>query len=300
MFLKEYRRLNIPSGDLRLSITNNCNMKCFYCHNEGQEYNAKHYISLSEVETIVSRALKYGIFKIRITGGEPLIHPEIKEILFMLKRKFPQLETGINTNGMETEKLESLCSDNILKRVVIGLDYFDAPISKISSTGVSSKEIRDMAIRIQNKGVKLEIASVLNNNEADLIHLIEWGLDNRIDIKILEKTEFPYNNNCTNDAFPNFMNSVSRRFNITKGVTVDLQEYFLTNNVSKIKFFQSHCNRNECDICSRLHMRVTCKGEAMPCLMRLDTKFDLLGEDFDKNMCRAIANLGNGPNRPIV
>ena len=78
---KEYRMLNIPSGDLRISVTNGCNMRCTYCHNEGQTETEVKYLSVNEVKTIVCNAMKFGLHKVRITGGEPLIHPNIEEIL---------------------------------------------------------------------------------------------------------------------------------------------------------------------------------------------------------------------------
>ena len=78
-----YRFLNIPAGDLRISITNACNMKCIYCHNEGQQNERVNFLTVDEIKFIVINAQKYGLMKVRLTGGDPLIHPQIHEICRM-------------------------------------------------------------------------------------------------------------------------------------------------------------------------------------------------------------------------
>ena len=74
----------------------------------------------------------------RLTGGEPLIHKEIYDICQMLAEKY-HLKVGINTNIVEIDKLMYMIKKGWIYRVVVGLDYYDAPISKQSPVGISSK-----------------------------------------------------------------------------------------------------------------------------------------------------------------
>ncbi len=296
---KEYRRLNIPAGDLRVSITNSCNMACEYCHNEGQLSDSVKFMTLDRFIFIIENAVDYGVFKVRITGGEPLLHQQLDEFLQFLRDRYPSVEVGLNTNGLLREKLVSICSKGLVDRIVIGMDFYDANVSKKSPIGISSKLIREMALELNEYSIKLEIAVVYDDNKEDVIRLIEWGLNNGIVIKVIEKTYDMITQMPEGDFFE-FLSEIKERYGLKCGITANLREYYLTDGNTKVKFFQSHCNRKECDVCSRLHMRVTCDGTAEPCIMRKDTLFSLVDGDFDFNMCRAIANLGNGPQRPVV
>lgn len=299
MLKKEYRKLNIPSGDLRISITNGCNMACEYCHNEGQITDSTKFMSLDSFKYIVNKSIKYGVFKVRITGGEPLLHPQLEEFLNFLKREYGDIEVGLNTNGLLDEKLLKICKNKLLNRVVIGLDFFDANISKKSSIGKSSTKIKETMIALKKIGVTVEVAVVYVDNKEDIFKFIEWGKKNEIVIKIIEKTVIHYSGTIKRD-FYELISEIAKKYKLQCGITADLREYYLVNEKTKVKFFQSHCNRGECDVCNRLHLRITHDGLAKPCIMREDTAFSLLNGKFDFNMRRAIANLGNGPDNPII
>lgn len=296
---KEYRMLNLPSGDLRISVTNGCNMRCTYCHNEGQDGVGVIFLSVDRVRKIVSNTMKYGLKKIRITGGEPLIHPDIEKILLMIRNEFNFGNVGLNTNGILGEKLLSICDQKLVNRVVVGMDYFDKPISKKSDVGISSREIRNSILELRKMGIQVEIAIVFDNNLKDIFSLVQWGLDNQIVIKIIEKIDY-WDQSFLKEDFDQLLFELKKEYSLKLGITADLQEFYLSNGISKIKFFQSHCNRKECEICTRLHMRVTCDGMAKPCINREDTMFPLLEGNFDQNMRMAIANLGNGPGNVII
>ena len=179
------------------------------------------------------------------------------------------------------------------------MDFYDADISKKSPIGISSNLIRNLVLDIKKLGVKAEVAVVYDTNKDDITKLIEWGLNNNIVVKVIEKT-YEMINYVPKDDFFELISELKEKFDLKCGITADLKEYYLTNGNTKVKFFQSHCNRKECDVCSRLHMRVTSDGNAEPCIWRKDTLFSLVEGDFEVSMCRAIANLGNGPQNRVI
>ena len=121
--------LQLPKNEYRISITSGCNMKCVYCHNEGN--HVINQLSKDDIEELIKNSYDLQLEQVRITGGEPLIHKDILEIVQMLAEKY-HLKVGINTNIIEIEKLMYMIEKGWIYRVVAGIDYFDAPISKQS------------------------------------------------------------------------------------------------------------------------------------------------------------------------
>jgi cyclic pyranopterin phosphate synthase len=290
---KYYRKLNIPSGDLRISVTDYCNMRCNYCHNEGQDNN-KSELSTEDIIHIISSSLKYGVNKVRLTGGEPLLHPDIVTICQKIYHETGIKNLGINTNGINKDVLFEICSLGILNQVVVGIDYYDSEISKDSDIGVPSSQILNTVKSLKENKINTQIAMVYLGNYHQVTKMIQWCFEHNVLLKIIE-----FIGHIKYDSYQMMIEKVVNDFNLNLGVTADLDElYAYDSKQNKILFFQSHCNRNECSACKNLHMRVTSRGFAKPCIMRNDTTISLL-EDFDKSMKIAIANLGNPPGKPV-
>ncbi|MDD1774149.1 MAG: radical SAM protein, partial [Methanobacterium sp.] len=109
-----------PVLSLRISITNRCNINCFYCHHDGiipQEYE----MTPSQIERIARVARNIGIKKIRLSGGEPLIRTDIIEIL----RKISALnfqDVALTTNGTLLEEYSQKLKEAGLDRVNVSFD----------------------------------------------------------------------------------------------------------------------------------------------------------------------------------
>lgn len=293
-----YRFLNIPAGDLRISITNACNMKCIYCHNEGQQNECVNFLSIDKIKFIVTNAQKYGLTKLRLTGGDPLVHPQIYEICRTLKNDLHIKNLGINTNGFQSDLLIKLCQDNLLNQVVIGMDYFDGPVSKKSPVGPSSEAIKELVLKLKRMNINVQVAIVYLDNENDIFKFIKWALNNNVLLKILEEENY-YSETFDAEKYDMLILTIKDKFGLKIGLTADLKEIYLFNNQGKILFFQSHCNRGECQLCRNMHLRVNAKGMAKTCMFRSEI-YDLTQEDFDFNMKRALANLGISPHGTVV
>ena len=178
--------LQLPKNEYRISITSGCNMKCVYCHNEGNK--VINQLSKNDIESLIQNSYDLGLEQVRLTGGEPLIHKEIFDICQMLAEKY-HLKVGINTNIIEIDKLMYMIEKGWIYRVVVGLDYYDAPVSKQSPVGISSKQALENTLRVKNSGVNVTISTVFNGDYDNLYKLVKWAYDNKIRIKILEEVK---------------------------------------------------------------------------------------------------------------
>ena len=109
---------------LRISVTDRCNFRCLYCMpEEGLPWLPKSEIlSYEEIAEIVGQLAPMGLRRIRITGGEPTIRPNLDELIRML-RAVPQVEDiALSTNGARLPKIAELYRDAGLDRVNISAD----------------------------------------------------------------------------------------------------------------------------------------------------------------------------------
>lgn len=113
---------------LRISLTDRCNLRCVYCMpQDGLQWQARaDQLSVDEIARVVETAAQGGVKRVRLTGGEPLVHPKIVEIVRRIASIKGIEEVSLTTNGMLLEKLAQPLADAGLTRVNISLDSLDA------------------------------------------------------------------------------------------------------------------------------------------------------------------------------
>ena len=118
---------NRPLRDLRISLTDRCNMRCRYCmpreHFDGHDFLAKKEIlSYEELSNVVESLMPLGLSKVRLTGGEPLLRKDICSFIKMLPK---ELDIAMTTNGILLERFAQDLADSGLNRVTVSLDAVD-------------------------------------------------------------------------------------------------------------------------------------------------------------------------------
>ena len=234
--------------------------------------------------------------QVRLTGGEPLLHKDIIHICEKIRYRFSNLNVGINTNGIEIAKIDQLIEKQLIDRIVFGVDYFDSKVSKASQYGLSSEKIMQNVLRAKEMGCVVEIDSVYDGNYENILKMSEWCLKNKIRLKILEIIDDKLALLPSKD-YVDMINKLTADLPVRIGINNSFNDLFaLDENNTEISFFHSLCRTKECHRCARMHMRVTSRGYAKPCLKNADTEYPLLSNDFDSNMRKAIYALGISPN----
>ena len=109
---------NRPVSNLRVSLTPKCNLSCIYCHKEGEQ-SPKEQLSGEEIAEILRVAAKFEIRSVKFTGGEPLLRPDLLEII----RSVPAgMESSLTTNGTLLADLAFRLKEAGLRRVNVSLD----------------------------------------------------------------------------------------------------------------------------------------------------------------------------------
>src|SRR5512136_23478 len=168
-------RCGRPLLNLRIAITKQCNLRCDYCHKEGEETTScsrgtAEEMTVGEIGRIAKIAICLGITRIKLTGGEPLMRKDLCEIVERIA-SIPHLrDLSLTTNGtMLSYQAKELCECG-LKRVNISLPTLNAEIYNKLTEGRIQNVLEgvESAVKAGLYPVKLNMV-VLNNINVDAI-----------------------------------------------------------------------------------------------------------------------------------
>src|SRR2546428_7095611 len=127
-FMSLLDTLHRPLRNLRLSVTDRCNLRCEYCMPE-EEYTwlpREDVLHFEEISTLVDVFLALGVHKLRLTGGEPLMRRDLPALVRMLAAKPGLTDLALTTNGvLLAEQADALCAAG-LGRITVSLDTLRA------------------------------------------------------------------------------------------------------------------------------------------------------------------------------
>lgn len=289
-----HRELRLPTGYLRVSITDACNMRCVYCHNEGQSGDAGLFMEVNALRSILGDAVGFGLTKLRLTGGEPLLHPRCLEMLRLAKEEIRIPFVGLNTNGVLRERLRRIVCARVVDSIVVGLDYLDGRVSKRSAVGQPPSGVLEEVLFAKEVGQDLAIACVFDGDVVRVEALAGWCLRHGIELKILEVSERGVATG-SGEAFVRMTEAVMARYALKREWRADVGDYCgVGPEGTRVCFYHSHCRRRECARCGAIHMRVTASGYLKTCIQE-ELEFPLLGGAFADSLGRALRNVGRAP-----
>jgi len=178
--------------DLRVSLTDRCSLRCSYCmpHDFAAWLPNENLLTTDELITVIEVAVDEGINEIRLTGGEPLLRPDIVEIVARINAIKNAPKLSMTTNGLALAKLAKPLVDAGLERINISLDTLDRERFK---TLTFRDRIHDVFAGIdaaREAGLKpLKINSVLLKgiNDDESVALVEWALKEGLNLRFIEQ-----------------------------------------------------------------------------------------------------------------
>ena len=177
---------------LRISVTDRCNFRCTYCMAEQMTFLPKtELLSLEEITLIAERFIGHGIRKIRLTGGEPLVRRDMKDVVQRLGRhvKSGALdELTMTTNGsLLTEYADHLAAHNI-RRINVSLDTTDPKRFARITRGAKLEQVLAgiAAARAAGLDVKINMVALRGFNEIDLLPMAQFCSANGLVLTVIE------------------------------------------------------------------------------------------------------------------
>ncbi len=275
----DYQR---PVTNLRISITTDCELNCFYCHEEGQKDSGR-VMDVIEIERIARIAKEMNIEKIKLTGGEPLVRPEITEIIKSISNYMK--DTSLTTNGVKLKELASEMSKSGLDRLNISLDSLNPEnYHEITGKKVLSKVKAGIeeAINTDLYPIKLNSLILNNKNNDEIWDFIEYAANKDVILQLIELETDKVGS--TDEWFQeNFFDlgsiekELSKKAEKTKERRMHRRKkYFLpyNGNEVEVEVVRPMHNSKFCMGCTRL--RITSNGYLKTCLFE-EGDIDLIG-----------------------
>ncbi len=178
-------------SDLRISVTDRCNIRCFYCMPEhGAEFSpVSSLLSFGQIVRFVSTALPLGISKIRLTGGEPLLRPKLPDLIAALEQLDGIRDLALTTNAVLLAGAAQSLYDAGLRRLNIHLDTLDRDRFRMITRRDELNRVLaalDAAFNAGFKTIKLNAVAIKGLTEPDVISLVRFARERGIEVRFIE------------------------------------------------------------------------------------------------------------------
>jgi cyclic pyranopterin phosphate synthase len=177
-------------NNLRISVTDRCNLRCTYCMPEEVVFMDKHeLLSFEEITRFVEIVAPLGIDKIRLTGGEPLLRRDLPRLVAMIC-KIPGIkDVGLTTNGILLTHLAQPLFDAGLKRINVSLDTLDPERFRQLARRDGMEKVVEGILAAKKAGfdpVKINAVSIRGVTEHEVIPLARFAREHGLEMRFIE------------------------------------------------------------------------------------------------------------------
>ena len=272
-----------PITYLRVSVTDRCDFRCFYCMSENMTFLPREdLLNLEELDTVCSTFIERGVKKLRLTGGEPLVR---RGILSLIEKLGRHLDSGkleelvMTTNGSQLAKYAHDLKRLGIKRINVSMDTLDPQkFAEITRRGEIDK-VLDGLKAAQDAGLKVKINTVAlkNFNEDELGDMLGWCGEQGFDMTLIETMPL---GDIGGDRTQQYLALSDVRHKLEADWTLIASthatggpsKYLEVQETGQKIGFITPLSDHFCDNCNR--MRLTCTGTLYMCLGQ-DSAVDL-------------------------
>ena len=282
---------------MRISVIDSCNLNCYYCNpcDNNEHCHALNILSVKEVLCIVRAATRLGIKHFRLTGGEPLLHPQLDEMVLQIKKIPGVSSVSLTTNAVLLAQHAKWLKEAGIDSINVSLDTIDASEYERITKKPLLEEVKNGINAAIECGIRVKINVVLTP-QTDVVALTRYVAKKGTDIRFIEM--MPVGEGHTNGVEPykKVIGTLSKlygepcRINTEKTKEINSgndkrkipdngpAEYYIFPELGiRVGLIQA-IHGKFCDTCNRI--RVTADGRLMPCLGSSVT-MDLLPDSCD-------------------
>ena len=175
---------------LRLSVTDRCNLRCYYCSNHDEFSHLGHndILSYEECLSLIRLTNPLGVNKVRLTGGEPFVRKDFIDFLGLLRSELPDLDIRVTTNG-------TLLGGRVRHLRDIGIHWLNISLDTLNREKYERITGRDYFTRVRQAiddcleaGIRVKINCVALNgfNDGELVDFVHFAQKKPVDVRFIE------------------------------------------------------------------------------------------------------------------
>ena len=284
-------------NNLRISVTDRCNLRCTYCMPEEVTFLDKgELLTFEEIARFVEIVAPLGIDKIRLTGGEPLLRKNLDRLVRMLVAIPGIKDVGLTTNGITLEDHAQSLWDAGLRRINISLDTLDEERFRLISRRPGVDRVIAGILAAKKVGfdpVKINGVAIRGTTEEDIVPLCRFAREHGLEMRFIEY--MPIGADDWERSKVLYAYEILEKIESEMGPLVPAADYDARNPAMDFDYADgsgrvgiiASVSRPFCSSCNRI--RLTAEGKLRNCLFALeetDVKSILRG-DGDSDMVRA-------------
>lgn len=267
-------------NNLRISVTDRCNIRCFYCMpaDNVEFMDRKELLSFEELERFVRVAVTLGVDKVRLTGGEPLVRRDLHKLVASIAA-IPEIkDIGLTTNGILLAEQAAQLYDAGLRRINISLDALDPQkFREITRREGYEKVIESISVaqQVGFDPVKVNAVSIRGMTEEQIVPFGHFARETGVEIRFIEFMPLDAENAWEREKVlfaHEIIETLSQEIMplVTTGQQDDrapATEFVFEDGVGRIGFIAS-VSQPFCKSCNRF--RLTADGKLRNCLFSLE------------------------------
>jgi cyclic pyranopterin phosphate synthase len=265
-------------NNLRVSVTDRCNLRCTYCMPEDVVFmDRAELLTFEEITRFVEVAAPLGIDKIRLTGGEPLMRRDLPRLVAMLRRVEGIRDIGLTTNGLLLADHAQALFDAGLRRINVSLDTLDPGRFRQLARRDGLDKVLDgilAAKRARFDPVKINAVSIRGITELEVVPLARFAREHGLEMRFIEY--MPIGADQWERGKVYFAHEIMEQLESAVAPLVPAEDYdprapamefCYTDGGGKVGIIAS-VSRPFCMSCNRV--RLTADGKLRNCLFALD------------------------------
>ena len=250
---------------VRLSVTDKCNLRCFYCMPKGfRDFEQPgHWLTADEIERVIRAFTELGVARVRLTGGEPLVRHNIVELSRRLTALPGLSDLSLSTNALLLEKNAHALKTAGVSRINVSLDTLDAGRFR-EITGGRLQPVLDGLMAARAAGlapIKINMVAMKGINDDEFETMVEFCLEHGFTLRFIETMPM---GSTADDATDHYLDlqvvkqQLARRYDLIPGVMPGggPARYMQINNTDLRIGFITPISQHFCETCNRVRLSV--------------------------------------------
>jgi cyclic pyranopterin phosphate synthase len=250
---------------VRLSVTDKCNLRCFYCMPKGFKdfEQPEHWLTHDEIERVIKAFTELGVARVRLTGGEPLVRKNISQLSKRLTALPGLKDLSLSTNAVLLDKHADDLHDAGVSRINVSLDSLNPKRFK-EITGGELQPVLDGLIAAKQAGfspIKINMVAMKGINDDEFEDMVEFCIEHDFTLRFIETMPMGATGEDATDHYLDLQTvkqKLSQRYELIAGVMPGggPARYVQIKNTDLRIGFITPISQHFCETCNRVRLSV--------------------------------------------